>query len=277
WISTPDLYIQDEHGQDQDGYNMLLMKTYSMLSGVATLDLWWDFLSRGASAGAVLTAAARWGKCDIISILLQAGVPIKPEDLHQAVVGRHALAVEQLLATRNLGLVKTMGPVLLQFAILIDDDSMLSALLEAGAPVSKTPSDSQISQFYECAKTQVEVINVINENFRRTAGTTIYDDLLEARLTPDMPLAPAARLGQIQTIKLLLQAGASVHAHSIKGTALEAATREDHEDYIIELVDAGGNLSLPDKASKTCLDYTVLNRDIQAVGSLLAAAAHSVT
>jgi ankyrin repeat protein len=83
-------------------------------------------------------------------------------------------------------------------------------------------------------------------------------DMWGGRMTP---LIYAARVGQLEIVKLLTGKGADIHARrSQDQTALHCAAANDHEEVVAYLLDHGALPRVQDESGRTPLMFAVTNR-----------------
>ena len=208
----------------------------------------------------LLTIAAGEGSTEMVDVLMRAGAVPQIEAIYKAVLRRRPRVIERLVrcpsARRQLD---TEGPVVLQLAVRLHDDSTTLALLNAGLAVDRCPSAEQL------AALRPEISNA-----------HLYQTLVEIGLkspgnllTMDTPLYVASQRGQVSTVKVLIEAGANVNTESAHGFALDRALIDNNFDCATLLIDAGADLSSQDASGLSPLERAVTDRNIQAISILL--------
>ena len=88
------------------------------------------------------------------------------------------------------------------------------------------------------------------------------------------PLHLAVKLGGVETVRMLIGAGANVNAHKWGWTPLHWAARRGEVDIARILIDAGANLDLQDDNGNTPLHLAVLKGQVEIVRMLIGANAN---
>ncbi|SMR60828.1 unnamed protein product [Zymoseptoria tritici ST99CH_1E4] len=175
----------------------------------------------GIYRGSALIMASGAGFSEIVDLLLKAGADpdarcdVEPD---AAWAWKHSTALEAALANGS--------------------KEIAQILLDAGADVNKEGPRvlSAALEGFETRGKDVALIRLVLD-----AG---------AEVNPPGPergnaLMLASRYGSVETVSLLLQAGADVNAksHGDYSNALEAASAEGHEEVVQMLIDAGAEIS----------------------------------
>jgi ankyrin repeat protein len=96
-----------------------------------------------------------------------------------------------------------------------------------------------------------EVMRLLNTDPSLLEGVYMSGGTWEAQMTP---LIYAARVGQLEIVKLLRGKGADIHATTSDAqTALHCATFKDHEEVVAYLLDSGAQASLQARSGDTPL------------------------
>jgi len=245
-----------------------------------------------ADGATALHWAAHWNNLEALESLIVAGANVNAENdygatpLWVACANRHTNVVERLLradANPNRGL--RSGETLLMRCTYTGDPVSVRALLEHGADVrAEEPSRGQTALMWSAASRHPDVTRLLLQHGAEVdARTKVVQQLrgsgLRSTTSPAgsayfnaggfTPLLFAARHGDIDSAKLLLEAGADVNEFTGDGNSgLVLAAMGGHGRFSEFLLDRGAD---PDAsfAGYTALHAAVLRSDIGLVKALL--------
>ena len=239
-----------------------------------------DVNAAQADGATALAWTAYWDDRKTARQLLRAGADVDAANdygvtpLVLALKNRSVDMVELLLdadADANAALWSGVTPLML--AARDGNVAIVRALLKAGADASATePRRGQSVLMWAIAYGYPEVARLLIEKGADISASThrLNEDfspmMLEA-YTRNVPgtaqggytaLMFAARVGDVETARLLLDRGADVHAQSASdGTALIVGTAAGHEDVALLLLEAGADPQAADAGGMTALHYSM--------------------
>ena len=256
-----------------------------------------DVETAQADGATALHWAAYWNERDTLERLIGAGANVNAENdygatpLWVACANRHAGIVEPLLdagANANVGL--RSGETLLMRCAHTGDATAVRALITHGADVhAREPSRGQTALMWAVANRHPDVTRVLLEydaavDARTTAVQQLRGTGERSTTSPQgatyfdaggfTPLLFAARHGDVDSARLLLDAGADVNDTAADGnSALVLATMSDHAPLGQFLLERGAD---PDAsgAGYTALHAAVLRSQPGLVRALLARGAN---
>ena len=246
-----------------------------------------------ADGATALHWAAFWNDHDTLERLIDAGADVNAENdygatpLWCACASRHTEVVEQLLeadANPNIGL--RSGESVLMRCVLTGDARAVAALVKDGADANyREPLKKQTALMWAAANAHPAVTRVLLEHGAAVDARTITVRQLHGvgKLSTTSPagaeffnaggftpLLFAARSGDRESARLLLDAGADLHETAADGTtALVVAAMSGHGRLAEYLLDRGAD---PDAnaAGYAALHAAILRSDPELVQSLLA-------
>ena len=256
-----------------------------------------DVNTAQADGATALHWAAYWNDSDTLELLIGAGANVNAENdygatpLWVACANRNTGVVERLLeagANPNVGL--RSGETLLMQCVYTGDPGAVRALLAYGADVdAQEPSKGQTALMWAAATRHPDVTRLLLEHgatvdVRTTAVTQLRGVGLRSTTSPAgstyfdaggfTPLLFAARHGDVDSARLLLDAGADVNDTAADGnSALVVAAMSGHGrlgEFLLE----GGAEADASGAGYTALHTAVLRSDPGLVRALLAKGAN---
>ncbi len=170
--------------------------------------------------------------------------------LHLAVqAGKESLVRQLLKLGANVNAVDKEGNTPLHLAIAAHSEELMLLLIEHGADISKSASELTMP--------------LLNCALKKTAGVPAVRILLDYGADPNAvgreeytpsPLLWATSIHDVESLKLLLEAGANPDYANEKGTtALHISCMNSREDAIEVLLAAGANPNIKDTAGRTPL------------------------
>ncbi len=226
-----------------------------------------------------LAWAAHWDDLEMADLLLQAGagvdaaneIGVTPVSL--AVVNRSSAMVEKLLqAGANPNAPLWNGETPLMTAASTGEEGILNSLLNRGADVNaKEARRGQTALMWAIAEGHPEAARLLIEHgadirarthrhgdFQSMLVTTFGKDI---QVTPGggyTPLLFAARIGDLETARLLVEKGADVNEGTPEeGTPLVVASAAGHERLARFLLDEGADPNAKDVNGMTPLHYAM--------------------
>jgi ankyrin repeat protein len=253
-----------------------------------------DVNARQGDGATALHWAVHRDDLDAVDLLIAAGAKADVADdtgatpLHLACVNRRAAVVERLLASgANPNATLVGGETVLMTCARAGEPAAVRALLRRGADVNaKEPSHSQTALMWAAAQGHPEAVAVLLEGGADLrARSRDYTQTVTSEVTQragreelnytvtrggSTALLFAARSGDVESVRLLLAAGADVNDALPDGTsALVLAAHSGHGSVAALLLEKGAN---PDAAAigYTALHAAVLRSDLNLVTALLA-------
>jgi ankyrin repeat protein len=227
-------------------------------------------------------------------LLIRAGARVNAADdtgatpLHLACTNRNATMVEKLLtAAANPNAALLNGETALMTCARTGERRAVSALLERGANANaKEPSHGQTALMWAAAQSHPEVVEVLVAHGADVrARSRVYTQVVTSEVTQragreelnytvprggSTALLFAARVGDVESARILLASGADVNDALPDGTsALVAAAHSGHQSVAALLLDQGAD---PNAAAVgyTALHAAVLRSGHDLVKALLA-------
>jgi ankyrin repeat protein len=279
--ATPDLRLADAaKGQNRELVRSLLTQRASV--NAAQPD--------GATA---LHWVVHWDDLETADLLIQSGADVNAANdlgvtpLYLACANGNVAMVNHLLAAgAKPGAATSSGETALMTATRTGIIEIVKALLESGADVNaREKTRNQTALMWAVAKQRQDVVRLLLAHGADVhARSRPVDDYVirdkggaKARLAGETiqrggstPLLFAARLGSVESARILLDAGAGVNDTAPDGTsALLMAAYSGHVELAEFLLDRGAK---PDAetAGYTALHITALTGDMELVKALLA-------
>ncbi|KAK2740694.1 hypothetical protein FQN55_008748 [Onygenales sp. PD_40] len=210
----------------------------------------------------------------IARVLIEAGVPISYRDhwgrtaLHFAALKGNATTARLLLDSGiDFSVADAYGQTEICFAATMainimnlnfterahaGHEAVLKLLIDRGVELSTADCNGATALHRLCSKTGTIYERMVHTMVSAGANVSI------ATLDGHTPLYLAAAAGSLRTVEILVNAGASAQIASPDGspvsnlqTPLKVAVEKEHEDVVQILLEAGGDLALPELA-----DYT---------------------
>jgi ankyrin len=244
---------------------------------------------QGDGATALHWAAHR-NDLDAATLLIEAGAHVNAANglgatpLWLAAINGSASMVERLLeAGANPNVALKMGETLLMTAARSGDVETVERLLEHGADINAAEHErGQTALMWAVAQQHADVVRVLIEKdadlhartkvwyqLENTAGNTNPSGNFRMAHGGSTPLLFAARHGDVETARVLLDAGADVNDGAASGTsALVIAAHSGHGPLGIYLLEQGADPSAAG-AGYTALHAAVLRSQIELVAALL--------
>jgi ankyrin repeat protein len=244
-----------------------------------------------ADGATALHWAAHWDDLEMANLLLAAGAKVSAANdlgatpLWLACVNGSARMVDRLLkAGANPNAALKNGETPLMTAARSGSDEAVKLLVSRGADVNATEHLrgqtalmwAAAQQHADVVKTLVEVRANVSARSRvrpqlvSTSGNADYSGVIEVEQGGYTPLLFAARQGDVESARALLDGGANVNDKAPLGTsALVIAAHSGHRLFAELLLDKGADPNAMD-AGYAALHIAVQRGDVELVKSLLA-------
>lgn len=271
--ADPDRRVVDAaRNQDQAALRALIQQDAGQKAGVNVPQ------ADGATA---IQWAAHWNDLEMADLLIAAGAQVNPANdygitpLKLAVDNRSAQMVAKLLkAGADANAATWTGETPLMAAAASGNTEVVKALLAGGANINASePRRGQTALMWAIAEEWPEVAKVLIEagadvnaktHRRQEPGFTPmevngYGGVIQATpLGGYTPLLFAARMGDLETAKLLLAKGAGVDVASPEdGTPLLIASAGGYEDLALYLLEKGADPNALDASGIAPLHYAL--------------------
>ncbi len=212
---------------------------------------------------AMLAVASKYGRVEMIQVLLDAGANVEAPDargrtpLMSAVQSRNGQAVQTLLANGayvNAHDPDRGGSALAWASGKFGDLAMVRALLAAGANVNVADQGGMTPLLWAAGFGDVARVEALVE---AGANLQVSDSTRGAT-----PLMFAARTGSLESLHALVKAGAVLQEKGRQGkTALAWAAATGTPEKLQALIDAGADVNARDSSGWTPLDHARNRRD----------------
>ena len=264
---------------------------------VRDLDMTGTLIEEGADVNApqgdgatALHWASHWNDLDAASLLIRAGADVNAANelgatsLWLAAINGSATMVKRLLeagAKPNVAL--KMGETPLMAAARSGNGRTVEQLLAHGADIDAREHErGQTALMWAVAQQHADVARVLIRNgadldartkvyyqLENTAGNTNSSGNFRMAHGGSTPLLFAARNGDVETAKVLVEAGANVNDTAASGaSALVLAAHSGHGPLAIYLLEQGADPNAAE-AGYTALHAAVLRSQIELVNALL--------
>jgi ankyrin repeat protein len=226
--------------------------------------------------------AAHWGDLEMVDALLKAGADVKAQNrygvtpLAEAVQNGGAVLIERLLkagADPNT-LTTPEGETVLMTASRVGNIDAVRVLLDHGANVNAKESyKGQTALMWAAAEGHPDVIKLLIAKGADVNAMSDSRDTTLPKLPAGSPVAPvarggltalsfAARQGEIESVKALLDAGANINQVDVDGNnALQFAILNTHYDLAMYLIDRGADPNVVNKEGRGALYMAIDMRD----------------
>ncbi len=255
-IASGDLrLVEAVKGKDREAVRSLLQEHVDV--NVAQGD--------GATA---LMWAVHWNDIETTDLLTGAGANVNAANdngvtpLWLACTNGNAVMVEKLLkaeANPNVSLSRT-GETVLMTCARTGNVNAAKLLLAHGADVDAKESwRGQTALMWAVAEKHSDVVQALIEHGADVhAFTNARTDIYDRTLGGFTPLLFAARVGDLQSARILLAAGADVNEATPEvGNTLVVASASHHEELAIFLLEKGANPNAADEYGMTALHHAV--------------------
>ncbi len=252
-----------------------------------------------------LALAVRLGLKRRVKMLLKAGadVSVNPRDRLEAAMHNTKCSRQKKMLTKflqgNARNCERVKPLLFQ-AVHHGQVESLRLLLKAGADVNTRSSQGEtalklawrlrkrecadvlmragadVNTQYECGWTPLmqEAKNLCDPSrLRKCLTPEVHVNVADA--TGSTALSYAAQTGSVESLQVLLDAGADVNTSDCWGKTplIHAVQRPDNEESIKLLLSAGADVNVADKGGMTALQHAVKGNQCELVGILITAGA----
>ncbi len=249
-----------------------------------------DVTVRQGDGATALHWAAYWDEVELADLLIRAGADVNAANdlgvtpLWAAAENRSAAMVRRLLeAGANPNALLLSGETPLMTAARVGAVEVARELLEAGADVAATGGRSQTALMWAVAQRHPAVVEALLEHGAAVdARSDVWTEVVKTTAEPwnpeyvaeipqggYTPLLFAARVGDLASAKLLVEAGADVNDQPPYGTsATVVAAHSGHRDVAVFLLEQGADPNAAD-AGYTALHAAILHKDAKLVRALL--------
>ena len=245
---------------------------------------------RQGDGATALHWAAHRNNQELAQLLIEAGADVNAANelgatpIWLAAFNGSVELLEMLLEARaNPNASLQLGETPLMSAARSGDLESVALLIERGADVNAFEQEkSQTALMWAVAQSHADVVQLLIDNganlnarssvwyqLENTAGNTNPSGNFRMAHGGSSPIMFAARVGDIETARVLLKAGADVNDTAASGvSALTQAAHSGHEELALFLLDQGAD---PDanKAGYTALHAAVLRGQLRLVEELL--------
>jgi ankyrin repeat protein len=238
-----------------------------------------DVNSHQADGTTALAWAAHWNDLEMADLLIAGGANVNAANeygvtpLTLAVINRSPAMVEKLLkAKANANAAQTTGETPLMTAASTGNLDVAKLLVTHGAQVNaKEPKHGQTPLMWAIAFQHPDVAKLLIESgadvHAKTYMPTGFKPMMMASYGSDIQVTPkggytpllfAARVGDLDTAKLLIERGADPNEGTEQdGSALVLASAGGHEKLALYLLDKGANPNAKDASGITPLHYAM--------------------
>lgn len=238
-----------------------------------------DVNAADADGATALTWAAHWDDMEMADLLIAAGANVNAANdygvtpLSLACSNRSPAFVERLLkAKADPNAAQWTGETPLMTAASTGNIDVVKLLLAQGAAVNaKEPRRGQTALMWAIAYQHPEVARFLIEHgadiHAKTHMASGFKPMMLASYGSDIqatpkggytPLLFAARVGDLETVKLLIERGADPNeATAQDGNALVLASVGGHEKLALFLLEKGANPNAKDSSGLTPLHYSM--------------------
>ena len=223
--------------------------------------------SQGDGATALMWAV-HWNDIETTDLLIRAGANVNAANdngvtpLWLACTNGNAATVEKLLkaeANPNVSLSRTGETVLMTCARTGNVDAVKSLLAREAEVNAKESWRGQTALMWAVAEKHAEVVRVLTEHGADVrASTKVRTDIHDRRLGGFTPLLFAARVGDLESARILLAAGADVNEATPEvGNTLVVASASHQAELAIFLLEKGADPNAADEYGITALHHAV--------------------
>ena len=249
-----------------------------------------DVTARQGDGATALHWAAYWDEVELVDLLIRGGADVNAANdlgvtpLWTAAENRSPAMVRRLLdAGANPNAQLLSGETPLMTAARVGARDVARQLLEAGADVAAAGGRRQTALMWAVAQRHPEVVEALLAHGAAVdARSDVWTEVVKT--TPEpwnpeyvteipqggyTPLLFAARVGDLDSAKLLVAAGADVNDQPPYGTsATVVAAHSGHRDVAVFLLEQGADPNADD-AGYTALHAAILHKDARLVRALL--------
>ena len=245
---------------------------------------------RQGDGATALHWAAHRNNLELAQLLIEAGADVNAANelgatpIWLAASNGSVELLEVLLDARaNPNASLQMGETPLMSAARSGDLESVALLIERGADVNASEQEkSQTALMWAVAQGHADVVQLLIDNsanlnarssvwyqLENTAGNTNPSGNFRMAHGGSSPIMFAARVGDIETAQVLLEAGADINDTAASGvSALTQAAHSGHEELALFLLDQGADPNA-NKAGYTALHAAVLRSQVRLVEELL--------
>jgi ankyrin repeat protein len=227
-----------------------------------------DVNSAQADGATALMWAAHWNDLETTDLLIRAAANANAANdngvtaLSLACTNGNAAMVEKLLkaeANPNVSLVRTGETVLMTCARSGSVDAVKLLLANGADANAKETRSGQTALMWAVAEKHAEVVRALVEHGANVhASTKVQTDIYDRTLGGFTPLLFAARVGDLESARILLAAGADANeATQEAGNTVVVASASHHEELAILLLEKGANPNAADEYGMTALHHAV--------------------
>lgn len=227
-----------------------------------------DVNSRQGDGATALMWAVHGNDVEMADLLIRAGANVNAANdngvtpLWLACTNGNAAMVEKLLkaeANPNASLLRT-GETVLMTCARAGNANAVKLLLARGADVNaKESRRGQTALMWAVAEKHAAIVRALIERGADVhASTNVRTDIYDRTLGGFTPLLFAARVGDLESARILLDAGADVNeATPETGNTLVVASASHHEELALFLLENGANPNAADEYGMTALHHAI--------------------